>query len=1255
MKTGKSTGVIILVASLLLAVTLMDTWMVFGQTRKQTRQTGMYQLETISGKLESTINDAEKLTMETAIASQSLTDDKEKLANFIYSKKAEVLALNMGAFNVYAAGSDWSIIPDFDMPEDYVATQRSWYLGAKKNNGKTYVTPPYQDAMTGEICYTVAVMLNDGDTVFAIDYTMENIQSHIEQMYETGSHNAVIVTDEGIIAGCSDQTLIGKSLVHSLPDYAGIFSLARNKNEVVTARIRARLLYENLFATKSGNGWYLIISEDDWELYKNSYIQLFVTILLSLALFVIIILLYLLAWNNQKRAEKALASKEEFLNNISGELHKPLSNILASSGKEGIKDAEDLDVAMAKIHAEGERLSEMIGQMFSYSSLMRTQEHETGRSKATKGMNRHFRTWIIILMLIVMAVSLYANVSATYRWGKVQMQRSAEDYEFSLAEWINTQKSILDMFASVISTNPEMLDDYQGTIAYLDRITKQYPEISASYMTNPDLQPTVFMNTGWKPEKDWHVEERQWYIDTLEAKDGWSISAPYYDEQTGGYCVTFSERVYDAKTGEFLGNFGIDFFMDKLVDILGGSYSETGYAFLVDPEGYIINHPYGAYQMSGDKKTNISELSYGNLKVDGNSILLFKDYDGLSRILIALRNVDSNFIVYVVASAWMLYGKIFVYSALCMIAFAICLVLIYRVLSNLIRWQDETNDKMRAAADMAIAAGKAKSEFLAQMSHEIRTPINAVLGMNEMILRETKDENILDYADSIRSAGKTLLSIINSILDFSKIEDGKMEIIPVKYELANLIRNLVNSISERAKGKNLEFEVKADENLPSELLGDDVRIEQVLMNLLTNAVKYTEHGKVTFIVKEAQRNADMVVLDMEVRDTGIGIRKEDMGKLFESFERLEEKRNRNIEGTGLGMSIVTKLLKMMGSELQVESVYGEGSRFSFRLKQEIVNDAPMGDPLTKLEKVKDAGSGEQHLSAPRAKVLVVDDNAMNLKVAKNLMKLFSIKPDMAASGEEAIRMIKGKKYDIVFLDHMMPKMDGIETLAKLNEGKLIGEDLAVIALTANAVVGAKEYYLKAGFRDYLSKPIDLENLEQILKKYLPALESSEEESIMEFPVQEETEGNTADTGNAEGITADAGNADGNTADAGELSTQDILQELEKLSISTKKGLLYCAGDEDFLIDMLKDYVAAYPEKSAELEECYQKQEWKDYQTYAHALKSTSKTVGAVELSEEARLLEEAVGNGEFAYINANHEGLMEHYRKLTRDVGELLK
>lgn len=1242
MKNGKNAGVIILVASLLLAVTFMNTGMVFRQTTQQTKDSGIYQLETISGELESTINEAEKLTMELAIASREYLDDKDALETFIYGKKAELLDGETGAFNVFIANSNLVIIPDFEMPEDFVTTERVWYTGARKSGGKTYVTPPYQDAMTGNICYTVSVMLEDGDTVLGVDYTMENIQAHIAQMYEAGSRNAVIVTDEGIIAGCSDETLIGKKLVNALPDYAGIWSLSKRTSDVATARVKADFLYENLFATKSGNGWYLIVSESNWDLYKNSYIQLMVTAFLSLALFVTVIILYLLAVKNQKRAENALASKEEFLSGITGELHEPLSRILDCSSKGNRENIDDYDAEMARIHAAGERLSEMIGQIIAYSSIMRTGKKKDSSEKLGKGkgMNKRFRTMILAFMILVMIISLYTNISATCRWGNVLMQSEAEKYEFQLSEWVNTQKSILDMFASVISTHPEMLDDYEGTVDFLNRITVQYPEISVTYMTNPSLEHTVYMNNGWEPDPDWHVEERQWYIDTLASETGWSISAPYYDEQTGGYCVTISERVYDAETGEFLGNFGIDFFMDKLVEILGDSYSDSGYAFLVDTEGDIINHPYGSYQMSQDTKTNVSELPYGEIKADGMSTNIFRDYDGSFRILIAARNDDSKFTVYVVSGIWTIYRRVLVYGFVCLTTFLVCIILVYRLLSDLIRWQDETNRQMKEAADAAIAAGKAKSQFLAQMSHEIRTPINAVLGMNEMILRESSDENILDYAANIQSAGRTLLSIINSILDFSKIEDGKMEIIPVKYDIASMINNLVNSIAERARDKSLDFIVDVDEKLPSVLLGDDVRITQVIMNLLTNAVKYTEEGKVTLSIKEGKRDANFVYLDVQVKDTGIGIREEDMIKLFESFERLEEKRNRNIEGTGLGMSIVTKLLEMMDSELHVESVYGVGSVFSFCLRQSIVDAHPIGDYVKRLERSKGQSEEVTHLYAPKARVLVVDDNAMNLKVVKNLMKLNGIVPDQALSGMEAIEMIRGKNYDIVFLDHMMPKMDGIETLAKIKEEHLKAEGMTIIALTANAVVGAKEIYLQAGFDDYLSKPIEVDRLEKKLAKYLPKdivswrangkkndVEVSEElpdEEILEFAPM-----------------------DIEDSEDGMVSSDGIIQKVGKIGLSVDDGLRFCGGDEDFYVEMLKDYVGAYEGKAQELERFFERKDWHEYQTMVHALKSTSKTIGATDIFERAKSLEEASGKVDVDFIENNHAKLLADYKVIT--------
>ncbi len=1247
MKSRRHIPVIIFVSLMLLIVTSMNTWMVFRQTRQQTRDTGIYQLEMISGELERTISQAGDLTMELAMAAREYLDDEQALEAFMYERKAELVAGSSGAFNMYIAGTGFSVFPDFDMPDDYIPTERVWYIGAKKTPGRTYVSPPYQDAMTGDICYTVSVMLGDGDAVLGVDYTMETIQAHIEQMYQNGSHNAVIVTDEGIIAGCSDQSLIGTKLTSTLPDYTAIWSLARNTDDVATSRIKADHLYDNLFATKSGNGWYLIVSESDWDMYSGSYTQLVVTITLSVMLFAIVIILYVQAVRSRKSAEDALASRDEFLSGITAELKQPLIRILNSSSADNTDSIYDYRAELARIHAAGERLSEMIEQIVSYSSIVRKDAAQDKQVTARRRTShKRFRAVILMILVTVMIISLYISVTTTYRWGNELMRGEAEQYEFELSEWIDSQKSILDMFVSAISVNPAILNDYDQTIDYLNRITEQYPDISVTYMASPELEPSVYMNNGWTPEPGWKVEERQWYIDTVSSASGWNISAPYYDEQTGAYCVTLSETVYDAETGRFLGCFGIDFFMDKLVDILGGSYSDQGYAFLVDTDGDIINHPYGSYQMSVDSQTNISSLPYGEIKADGHSTKAIRDYDGTLRIISALRNDESQFVVYVASSLWMIYGRMIIYTVIVFVAFSACIVMVYSLLSYLIRSQDEANVNMRNAADAAIAAGQAKSRFLAQMSHEIRTPINAVLGMNEMILRETGDENIREYAGNIQAAGANLLSLINSILDFSKIEDGKMEIIPVRYDLATVVNNLVNSIAQRAKDKSLELSVNVDEGLPTVLYGDDLRISQVVMNLLTNAVKYTDRGSVSLNVSEDRRENNSVYITFKVSDTGIGIREEDMDKLFGSFERIEETRNRNIEGTGLGMSIVTRLLDMMDSSLNVESVYGEGSEFSFVIRQDIVDPHPVGDYRKRLGITEYTGS-QTHPYVTGAKVLVVDDNEMNLKVAAGLLKLNGIKPNLAFSGAEAIERMKETPYDLVFLDHMMPEMDGMETLKILKENDLIPKGCAVIALTANAVVGARDLYLNAGFSDYLSKPIDVERLEDKLIKFLPA---------------EMIEMRSADTGD------DGGDDDieilefapGEGLDQAEEPSEEgydidtIISRAMHSSLDVSAGIEYCGGDRGLYAELLSDYAGEYEDRRTRLGEYLKSANVKKYQILVHSLKSTSLTIGAEEMYADAKRMEEAAAAGDIPYMDAHHDELMSRYAAQVLEVSEIV-
>lgn len=391
--------------------------------------------------------------------------------------------------------------------------------------------------------------------------------------------------------------------------------------------------------------------------------------------------------------------------------------------------------------------------------------------------------------------------------------------------------------------------------------------------------------------------------------------------------------------------------------------------------------------------------------------------------------------------------------------------------------------KRNREREQAIYANQAKSTFLANMSHEIRTPINGILGMDELIIRECQDKELKEYAYQIQDSGQILLSLVNDILDFSKIESGKMEIIPVEYRMCTMLNDLINMIKVRAEKKNLNLQLKIQETIPDGLYGDEVRIRQVITNLLTNAVKYTSKGQITLEMSGEYVGRDEIELQVRVEDTGKGIREEDKQKLFTAFERLEEKENRNIEGTGLGLALSQRILHNMGSKLEFESVYGKGSVFFFTIRQGVKDITPVGDFQKKYKQSLDKRKAYQaSFTAPQARILAVDDNNVNLTVLTGLLRSTQMQIDTALSGAQCLKMVQEKSYDLILLDHLMPEMDGIEVLQKMRE---MGLQLPVIALTANAISGAKENYLQAGFQDYLSKPLNAKELEDMVRKYLP--------------------------------------------------------------------------------------------------------------------------------------------------------------------------
>ena len=632
----------------------------------------------------------------------------------------------------------------------------------------------------------------------------------------------------------------------------------------------------------------------------------------------------------------------------------------------------------------------------------------------------------------------------------------------------------------------------------------------------------------------------------------------------------------------------------------------------------------------------------------------------------------------------------------------------------------------------AVAASQTKADFLASMSHEIRTPMNAIVGMTEMILRDDINPGVRENARNIKSAGNALLAIVNDILDFSKIESGKMEIINVRYQLTSVINDIINIISVRMVDKNLDLVVNIDPMIPSELVGDEIRIRQILLNLLNNAVKFTSEGHITLQVAYKPVSNDMCLLHFDVSDTGMGIRPEDKDRLFNSFQRLDTRQNRAVEGTGLGLSICKRLMDLMGGTISVESEYGKGSTFSFELHQYIARQKPMASVLeNKKEHVMyfdekqifresarndlqrlgvsarfassikdldpasnasysyffvskplfdefsheirhfcsehgnpkivlmfdknelssgykdvlvvrrpvysavfasvltdkpieslDSDEFQESFIAPEAKILVVDDNAVNLKVVKGLLEPYQMHVYTAGSGRQCIEILKeGKeKFDIIYMDHMMPELDGIDTLRLIRqmEGEYF-QKVPVIALTANAVSGVREMFFKEGFQDYVSKPIELAQLEKSLKSNLPP------EMIIR---KQHTVASAPHFGEG---------------------------EVQLRGVDCNRGLLNCGNNLENYISLLK---VVYEDGMIKVERLRELAEAKNYAEYgieAHALKSVAASIGATDLSEMAKDHEFANYDGRFEFIDGNYSDLIAQYRSLLDDIGLELK
>ena len=1196
----------------------------------QTAELGNMRLQNIAAGFQHSLDRAESalgLYGESLTALLDLGASEEDISAFLADcERRETDATDGACLTVFAVVDGQVIISSGEAPpDDYILQDRMWYRGLlATHDSDTYISPVYEAAFITEgACFTIARMLPDSHRIIGMDVSVRVIEGYVDQMLGDRYGQAVIVDSNETIIGCAEAEHVGLKLSAAMSDFREIYSRASTS---VRANLSLRSGSKTYFSSRTDNGWYLLCAIEGDAIQQEAYGRLNRDMIISLALLAAVVACAVIEHFLRRQERETMVERARFTLHLYGRLSAPLKQMRGLFLSDSEAAAEDPDTAR-RIHAAGRSLTELYDSMTGEASklavvlaedparkqdkpnLPGTPDHpqdENDPQLKTLRKQRKYQVGITIIFLVTMVIAMTVSTTMVISDSRLRMKEELKEYAYTLDAWVDEQKGILTMFEQVILAKPEMLEDYDGMVSFLSSVASYYQGISTAFIANPDFAHghAMIMNNGWVPEADFNVETRAWYTGALTST-GINVTAPYITMRTGQYCITFS-KVIESADGEYYGVFGLDYYLDVLSGILGKPRSSDEYAFLVDKNGFLLDHPFGTYNST----VSIRSLPYNTL-YSSPGMAVLRDYDGRIKVCAVIEDPESGFDLIVVKEWMSVYGNIFRYLLLYLALFGVCILAVNFVIHGLLAWQRRTNDSLREVAEDAIRAEQAKLQFLSNISHELRTPINAVLGMNEMILREATDETLQGYAMNIQSSGKTLLFLINDILDMSKIESGKMNIVPVNYAPGELFTDLWSMIYLRAQEKGLAISFDLDPNIPRLLFGDDVRIKQIVTNILTNAVKYTPKGSIRLTTRFVGTGFKMVNLMITVKDTGIGIKEEDRGKLFESFQRLEEEKNRNIEGAGLGMSITTSLLRQMGGRMEVDSVYGQGSTFTVIIPQRVIENEPMGDFETIMAEHNQVRQTEhQAFEAPEARILAVDDNEMNLAVFRALLRRTKVQIITASSGKRCLELVQQERYDMIFMDHMMPEMDGIETLHAIRGlTDFPNANTPVIVLTANALVGARESYIKEGFADFLTKPIDSVQLDRMVLKYLPPeLVRAAGQAAPPEPEQPSAHG-----------------------------------EYESYGISVAQGLHYSTGNMDVYLDLIAMFVRDVA-REPKLAQYLAGGDLKDYSILVHSLKGNARTLGAQKLADIAfdHEKESKAGNAEF--LRAHWDELLTAWR-----------
>jgi len=816
------------------------------------------------------------------------------------------------------------------------------------------------------------------------------------------------------------------------------------------------------------------------------------------------------------------------------------------------------------------------------------------------------------------AETLFSSVEANVRSGLVEVETTLLNSSNTVQDMVRKKSSKQEISAYLTNTTEWIREQKRS----LFRVNGVYAYINGEYCDG----------MGFVPGDDYIPQRRPWYQTAVRSGGAIAYTAPYEDVQSGETVIS-AVKTINGNDGLMAGIIVIDINLGWLSEYIKSfELAPGGYGMLLSQNMTIIIYPDDEYlnKQFGSLKDSYNQIEMELRKTSNISAKHIKDSDN-KKIIVFFRKVFNGWYVGSVTPYSSFYGDL--YTAALILAF-LWIALSFLLCFILLRL---SSAKMRADED-----SKAKSSFLASMSHEIRTPINAITGMAELALRGNISDEIRGYVQDIKQAGNNLVSIINDILDFSKIEAGKLEIVPVKYLFSSLINDSANIINMRIGEKPLRFSTNIDGNIPNNLIGDEVRLRQILLNLLSNAVKYSEKGQIGLTVTIHKRDNEKIWLKISVTDTGKGIKPEDRGKLFGEFVQVDLKKNMGIEGTGLGLAITKRLCTAMGGDITVESEYGKGSVFTVIIPQVVASETPLYSAVDSNDynNSKGTGSAIRH-TFPTARLLVVDDIATNLKVAEGLLAPYGATVDTCISGIRAVELARKREYDMIFMDHMMPEMDGLEATAAIREIEkendelgISGKRVPIIALTANAVVGMKEMFMEKGFNDFLSKPIDVGKLDEMLERWIP-----KDKKVV----------GTRDQGLGSVVIGHS-----ETADTQSLLTKTPVPSTQYpvpiSGVDIEKGIAMTGGTLSLYREVLTLFRDDARERRPLLQTVPEADALPAFVTQVHALKSASASIGAAEFSAKAAALEAAGKAGNLAFIEENLPVFAESLSRLVEGI-----